>query len=83
MIVSERQRPLWQRLIASLFFTVAIGLLIYVIFMMNWNDDNAINIGHYIKVIIYLDLVAFFLYIKVFILMLGGQNLDKRLKLGQ
>lgn len=54
IIVSEKQRPLWQRLIASLFFTAAISLLLYTVFKANWTDENSINIGHNIKSVIYL-----------------------------
>jgi hypothetical protein len=54
IIVSEKMRPLWQRIIASLFFTAAIALLFYVLFKQNWSDDNSINIGHDIKSVIYL-----------------------------
>tara|TARA_R110002049_G_scaffold90686_2_gene227127 strand:- start:48387 stop:48494 length:108 start_codon:yes stop_codon:yes gene_type:complete len=31
IIVSEKQRPLWQRLIASFFFTTAIAFLAHII----------------------------------------------------
>jgi hypothetical protein len=54
IIVSEKQRPLWQRIIASLFFTAAIALLLYTLFKQNWSDENLINIGHDIKSGIYL-----------------------------
>ncbi|MDO5971553.1 hypothetical protein Q4Q35_17250 [Flavivirga aquimarina] len=54
MIVSEKQRPLWQRIVASLFFTAAIGFLAYTLYTAHWNDDNLINIGHDIKGVIYL-----------------------------
>ena len=50
-------RPLWQRLIAALFFTAAIAFLAYALYNANWTNDNAINIGHDIKSFIYL--VAF------------------------
>ncbi|MEC3906467.1 hypothetical protein VOI54_05525 [Tamlana sp. 2201CG12-4] len=54
VIVSEKQRPLWQRLIASMFFTAAIAFLIYILYNANWNDENSIHIGHNIKSVIYL-----------------------------
>ncbi len=54
IIVSESQRPLWQRIIASLFFTAAISLLVYTLYSANWNDNNLKNIGHAINDVIYL-----------------------------
>ncbi|GAA4966393.1 hypothetical protein [Algibacter aquimarinus] len=54
IIVSEKQRPLWQRILAALFFTAAIAFLAYTLFTANWNDDSLIYIGHNIKSFIYL-----------------------------
>lgn len=54
IIVSEKMRPLWQRLLASLFFTAAISFLAYGLYKANWTDDNIIGIGHHIKSCIYL-----------------------------
>ncbi len=54
IIISEKQRSLWQRIIASLFFTAAIILLVYILYTSHWSDDNLINIGHNIKGVIYL-----------------------------
>jgi hypothetical protein len=54
IIVSERHRPLWQRVIASLFFTAAIMYFVYILLYAHWSDDNLINIGHHIKSVIYL-----------------------------
>lgn len=54
IIVSEKQRPLWQRIIAALFFTAAFALMLYMIIYVNWTDKNAINIGYDIKTVIYL-----------------------------
>ncbi|GAA3600394.1 hypothetical protein Q4Q39_12105 [Flavivirga amylovorans] len=54
IIVSEKGRPLWQRIIASLFFTTAIGLLAYILYMANWNDNNITDIGHSLESVIYL-----------------------------
>lgn len=47
-------RPLWQRLIAAMFFTAAIVFLAYALYNANWTNGNAINIGHDIKSFIYL-----------------------------
>lgn len=54
IIVSEKQRPLWQRIIASFFFTSGIAFLAYALYKTNWNDDNLIYIGHDIKSFIYI-----------------------------
>ena len=54
IIVSEKIRPLWQRLIASLFFTAGIAFIAYALYTTNWTDENSINIGHHIKSFIYL-----------------------------
>ncbi|MDO5978629.1 hypothetical protein [Flavivirga spongiicola] len=54
VIVSEKQRPLWQRIIASLFFTAAIGFLAYILYAAKWSDDNIKSIGHNIELVIYL-----------------------------
>ncbi|TNJ46974.1 hypothetical protein KFZ70_05835 [Tamlana fucoidanivorans] len=53
MIITEKQRPLWQRVIAALFFTAAIALLIYTFYNANFSDKNLINIGHNLKSVIY------------------------------
>lgn len=54
IIVSEKQRPLWQRIIASFFFTAGIAFLTYALYNTNWTNDNLINIGHDIKSFIYI-----------------------------
>ncbi|GGD18849.1 hypothetical protein [Hyunsoonleella pacifica] len=54
LIVSENQRPLWQRILAALFFTVAIALLGYILYNANWTDKNLKSIGHNFNIVIYL-----------------------------
>jgi hypothetical protein len=54
IIVSEKLRPLWQRIIASLFFTAAIGYFIYIMLYANWRDDNLLYIEHKLESVIYL-----------------------------
>lgn len=54
IIVSEKQRPLWQRVIASLFLTSAVILFAYTIYRANLIDDHLIDFGHQIELVIYL-----------------------------
>jgi hypothetical protein len=49
IIICERQRPLWQRVVASLFFTLAIAYLAYVIPYIEWNEKDPRNIGYHIE----------------------------------
>lgn len=49
IIICERPRPLWQRLVASLFFTLAIAYLAYVIPYIEWNEKDPRNIGYHIE----------------------------------
>ena len=49
IIVADRQRPLWQRIIASLLLTIAIVYLIYTIIYVKWVIEDPRNFGYHIK----------------------------------
>lgn len=54
IIISERQRPLWQRIISSLLFTLAIAYLLYVILNVEWNENDPRNFGYHLRRFIFL-----------------------------
>jgi hypothetical protein len=58
LIISENQRSFWQRIMASIFFTAAIALLIYMLYSANWTDKNLKNIGYNFSTVIYLVAVG-------------------------
>ena len=69
IIVSENQRPLWQRILASLFFTAAIVLLVYILYNANWADKNLRHIGYNFNTVVYLTVlgIAFSFHKSVYI----------------
>lgn len=46
IIVSEKNKPLWQLLLASGCFTIALGLFIIIIYNSNWSVKGARGIIH-------------------------------------
>ena len=54
IIISERPRSFWQIPLASLFFTAAIGLLVFTLYKMHWRDNELINFGHTLSDVFYL-----------------------------
>jgi len=57
-IVSERNRPFWKLIIASLFFTIAVAVLILHVFDVQWLDENIREIGGRFNLVIYLTVIG-------------------------
>ena len=53
-IISDKIRPLWQRLIAAAFFTTAIAFIVFTLYKRYSLDGNPINIKHTTEIFIYL-----------------------------
>lgn len=54
MIVSENNRPFWQMPIASLFFTAAIAVLLWILFHMEWSNWGLLRNTYLLKITMYL-----------------------------
>lgn len=64
-IISEKQKPLWKRILAALLFTLAIALSMYIVLNTNWNNENIEIIGKQLNIAIYLtSLGVYFSYYK-------------------